>query len=429
MTEQGTATIRNYKAPRGLICVGISLLILYVLLGVARVPFHGDESTILYMAKDWFRLREAGIGALFYQPMPTEPMPQVLRLINGTLAPFSYGIVLNLAGLDDQAINGGWDWGSDWWQNQYYGHFPRPEVLFIGRWTSALSLCLALALFFASARLLIGAQLAFWAVLLVGLAPAVLLNGRRAMFEGAAFLGAALVWYAAARVVVRRARLGSWLFLGVACGLALAAKHTNVLLVAPIFVALAWQGRAHLWQSARSLLLATLIAIVTFLALNPSWWSAPLSVPREVLHLRSETLAHQNAVFGRPLSLAERLEALIAFPLGAPQYFEDTNNDWAAWLADSIDAYERGVSGVAWYAFAPLVYGLLVLGVTALMRLQVGALIGAALTGIGAALLITNTLMWQRYYLLLSFPLALVMALGLARLGELLRRAGVIRRA
>lgn len=197
MSEQLATPISHPKPPRRLALVGISLLTLYTLLGVARAPFHGDESTIVYMARDWFRLREEGVSALFYRPEPSEAMAQELRLVNGTLAPFSYGALLDLAGVESAALNGAWDWGGDWWQNQYYGHLPHPEVLFIARWTSALMLCLALALFWAAARRLIGDGEALIALALFGLMPSVLLNGRRAMFEGATFLGAALVWYAA----------------------------------------------------------------------------------------------------------------------------------------------------------------------------------------------------------------------------------------
>jgi 4-amino-4-deoxy-L-arabinose transferase-like glycosyltransferase len=293
-------------------------------------------------------------------------------------------------------------------------------VLFIGRWTSALALCLALALSFAAGRLLIGAPSAFLATLIAGLAPAVLLNARRAVFEGVAFLGAALIWYAAARLVAGKVRIGDWMLLGVACGLALAAKHTSLLLIAPIFIALLWYGRARLLRTLSRLALAAIMSAL-FLLLNPSWWSEPLRVPREVLRLRSATLTVQHELFGRPLSLHERLEALIAFPFGAPQYFEDTRYAWREWLADSIQGYERGLQGVTWYAAAPLVYLALLLGALTLRRERAGALLGIVLLGIGAALLLTNTLMWQRYYLLLTFPLAMLAALGLTRMVRSIR--------
>ncbi len=421
MSEQLATPISHPKPPRRLALVGISLLTLYTLLGVARVPFHGDESTILYMAQDWFRLREEGVSALFYRSEPSEAMAQELRLVNGTLAPLSYGALLDLAGVGGAALNGAWDWGGDWWQNQYYGHLPRPEVLFSGRWASALMLCLALALFFAAARRLIGDGEALLALALFGLMPSVLLNGRRAMFEGATFLGAALVWYAAARLVTGRAQRRDWLLLGAACGVALAAKHMNALLIGALFVALLWAGRAQLLQTARALTLSALLAGAVFSAFNPAWWTAPLVAPREVLRLRSQTLAAQNELFGRPFQLGERLEALIALPLGAPQYFEDTRHVWRDWLADSIQAYEGGAQGVAWYAAAPLLYGALALGAAEALRRRTGAFILITSSGVSAALFIANTLLWQRYYLSLTFPLALVAALGLARAAELLK--------
>lgn len=426
MIEQIASGNINHKALSRLLSIGIALLMLYALLGVRDAPFHGDESTILYMANDWFILREQGVSALHYRTLPLNPLAQELRLVNGTLSPLSYGLMLETAGTARSALNGPWDWSADWWENQYFERFPRPEVLFIGRWTSALAFCLALALFFAAARLLIGAPEAFLAVLIVGLAPAALLNSRRAMFEGIALLSAALLWYAAARLVAGKASINAWMLLGAAGGLALSAKHTNLLLIAPIFIALLWYGRAYLSRTLSKLALATGVMVAVFFALNPSWWSEPLRAPSEVLRLRSQLLSVQNELFGRPLALHERLEALIAFPFGAPQYFEDTRHAWREWLAESIQSYERGLQGVTWYAVAPLVYGLLALGALTLRRRRSGALIGVVLLGISIALLLMNTLMWQRYYLLLTFPLAMVTALGLTTIAQ---RARTFRRA
>jgi hypothetical protein len=429
MPEQSLPVTINRKAPCNLIGLGLSLLMLYILSGVAEAPFHGDESTILYMANDWFLLREQGISALHYRPDPPDLVPQILRLINGTLAPLTYGALLEAAQLDRNILNRPWAWDLGWWENIYYEHMPRPEALFIGRWASALMLCLAVALFFAAARKLIGAPQAFWATLLFGSLPAVLLNGRRAMFEGATFLGAALVWFAAARIAVGRARSRDWLLLGAASGVAMAAKHINVLLIAPIFLALLWQSRARRLKALSDLLIAAVSMIAIFLLLNPAWWSAPLQVPEQVLFWRNDTLAAQSEAFGRPLSLGERLEALIAFPFGAPQYFEDTLNPWRDWLGDSIPRYERGLQGIAWYALAPLIYLALLLGALSLLRRRTGALIGLAAFGIGFALLMTNTLMWQRYYLPLAFPLAMLVTLGLAQIAAILRHMRPFRHA
>ncbi|MDW8299459.1 MAG: glycosyltransferase family 39 protein [Anaerolineae bacterium] len=412
---------------RHLILFGFGLLLLYVLMGVADVPFHGDESTTLNMAKDWFRMRQHGFSALYYHPNPSEPYAQDLRLLNGTIPSLSYAIMLDLAGLNGEALNNIWHWGEDWWVNQYYGSFPRADVLFIGRWTSALTLCLALALFFASARLLVGIHRAFFAVLIIGLTPAVLLNGRRAVFEGATLLGLALVWYAAAQLVTGKVRLGNWLFFGAACGIALAAKHINLLLIMPTFAALLWYGRARLWQTLRATALSALVMSAVFLAFNPSWWVVPWFMPQEVLRLRTNMLAIQNTLLGRPLTIGERLEALVAFPLGVPQYFEEVSQPWYDWLAESIQGYERGFQGIAWYTLAPLVYVALIVGITTLPRLRTGAFIGITLLGMSVALLVTNTLMWQRYYLPLTFPLALLTTLGLTELAKLIRRALVAR--
>ncbi|MCE7947359.1 MAG: hypothetical protein DYG88_08020 [Chloroflexi bacterium CFX4] len=403
----------------------MSVLLLYAMLNVATVPFHGDESTILGMTNDWFRLTNEGVSALYYQPKRLESLgrgAQELRVLNGTLAPFMYGAALQVVGIGADALHGMWDWATDWWVNQYYGHFPRPDVLFVGRWASALALCVALACFFAAARRLLGRQPAYLALLILTFMPAVLLNGRRAVFEGVALLGAALIWLAAARLATGKTRYGDWLLLGAACGVALAAKHTNLLLIAPTFGALLWLGRATFIRTLRGLALAAALMGTLFLALNPAWWSDPFGVPREVLRLRAELLAIQTNAFGRNTTVGDRLLALVAFPFGAPQYFEDTNNAWQDWLAESIRSYENGAQGVAWYAAAPLVYALLLIGIASLPKQRAAALISIPLFGMAAGLFLSNPLLWQRYYLPLSFPLALLAALGVARLSALFLR-------
>ena len=77
--------------------------------------------------------------------------------------------------------------------------------------------------------------------------PAVLMNGRRAMFEGAHLAMFVLV----ALVAIDLARSNGrawwrWILLGVLCGFALAAKHTSVFTVIAVFIAL--RMLPWLWQ-------------------------------------------------------------------------------------------------------------------------------------------------------------------------------------
>src|SRR5215475_9177078 len=79
----------------------VSLLILYLLAGMTLAPFHGDESSTIYMSQDWYWLTH-DISQLFYRdpPLPGNGATnQQLRLINGPLSYYIVGSTWTLAGL------------------------------------------------------------------------------------------------------------------------------------------------------------------------------------------------------------------------------------------------------------------------------------------------------------------------------------------
>src|SRR5258708_32007769 len=148
---------------------------------------------------------------------------------------------------------------------------------------------LSIALVFAIARRVGGPSSAYIAALVYTSMPAVLLNGRRAMFEGATLLAVPLVIAAGLAVASRLGKPDAskqgrlWILFGLAVGFGMASKHILIVTIVPVFAALIFVGRRNLARTLAYSFTSAVIAFVLFIALNPTWWSAPLRVPGEVV--------------------------------------------------------------------------------------------------------------------------------------------------
>ncbi len=404
----------------------VGVLILYVLAGVWLVPFHGDESTIIYMARDWYILTHfRDLRSVLYNPA-LKPQTQALedqelRLLNGTLSKDGIGIGLSLAGITIDKLPGPWAWGFDWWVNRYYGHLPDNVVLFVSRLTSAWMTMLSVALVFVIARRLAGRGPAWIGTFVYATLPAVLLNGRRAVFEGATLLTLSLFILVAIELA-RRMRanrktpvLRNWLLLGAAAGLAMAAKHTAIVVIGPAFIMLLCLDWKRLLVTIRDMALASVVAAIVFLALNPAWWGAPLQMPGVVFELRSRMMGIQSSFYDEFAAVHNRLTAPLNLGFGRPQYYEDAQFDWTQWIGGQISAYEAAsLSGIDWHSLGVLTYVFPVIGLLALLaarNAQRLVFIGTTVFST-IAIVATNTLPWQRYYLPLSACLAVSFGIG-----------------
>jgi hypothetical protein len=162
-------------------------------------------------------------------------------------------------------------------------------------------------------------------------------------------------------------------------------------------------------------------AAIVFLALNPAWWSAPLQVPREVLHWRQELLAGQVRTFGGYTNPVDRLVALIGQPLGDPQYYEDRRG-WPEWIGGQIAAYEASwFAGLPGWPLTLLGFPVILLALLAIPRTPEIVVLMAVTVSTAAALFVLTPLPWQRYYLPLIAPYAILCAFG-TRFGWLTMR-------
>ncbi len=417
--------------------VWLAALALYVLAGVDSVPFHGDESSLIAMSRDYvYLVQQRDIEAVLYDPSPADPMEQELRLINGTVGKMAMGVAWDLAGLTAADLNRPWLWGADWEYNVRTGHLPGERLLRAARLSSAVLTVLSVIAVAGAAGLMGGRPAAWAAALIYATTPAVLLNGRRAMMEGSHL--AFSTWTALAALLILREqaqrpwstrRLG-WLYaaLGVLAGLAVASKHPAAMVVALTFAGVTLQPlrrlperRAWIGHAGR-VLGAGALALLVFLALNPAWWSDPLRMPGRVLEMRRTLLDQQVAGFGGYENWGERLAELATQAFGAhPQYYESPG--WAGWVADEIARYDGSLlagrpGGWGW---GVVVAVLTAAGAWTLARrwredVALGTLGWAA--GIALALLLATPLAWQRYYLPLQPPLAVLAGCGAAAIGR-----------
>lgn len=408
-------------------------LALYALAGYRDVPFHADEATIIAMSRDYHALVQSGdLDAVLYSATPDDPAMQALRIINGSVSKLAIGVAWDLAGHTVDDLNQPWDWSAPWSWNVQDNHMPSDGLLHAARLASALMLAASAWAVFAVGWLAAGGRWgAYAASVIYVLTPVVLVNGRRAMFEGALLLGSALVvlaavWWLRAGL---RPRWRHVVALGLAAGFALSSKHTAALtigIVWAVLVALIAFDRRAAWRTSLGALIAALVlAGVVFLLLNPVWWSDPLGMPEHVLDGRQTLLSGQRATYGAYDGVGEHVAGLIRRVAdGSPQYYEVAG--WDRWIGADITAYESrawtGIDGGVVGAFLRVVG--LVIGTAVLLDRAVAPqrdaaawLLLAWFWGTAAVLLALTPFDWQRYYLPLQPALAVVIAAAVARVG------------
>lgn len=427
---------------RRLDAIWLGLLALYVLAGAQPMPFHGDESTLIYMGRDYFYLLvEGDLSRLAYDPSwSTSPAEQHLRLLNGTVSKTVYGALAHGLGLSARELNEQWAWNRDYKWNEARGRIPNLELLGRARLISAAQLALAAVCLFALLQLTLNRPTAWIASALFVLHPNILINGRRAMMEGSHLLGLMLVLLAGAWLLQER-RWWRYALLGVCAGFALAAKHPNLVAGA---LALASCSMLPIWQLLRrrdkrairdlaGLALTGVIMIAVFLLMNPAWWDAPAQLPALVLAMRADLLGGQIEAFGGYQDFAEQVAGFFQFVfVGARQYFEVAA--WAAYapITAQIAGYESsGWAGILFIGAAGR------LGLVCLLLSLLGAaailydkrvlaehrlLLLLWISGTGLFTLLVTPLPWARYYLPLLPALIILVSHALVAVARWLWR-------
>ncbi|RPJ01792.1 MAG: hypothetical protein EHM39_02815, partial [Chloroflexi bacterium] len=127
-----------------LILIDVALLLalgLYTAAGLRHVPFHGDEATFVHMSRDYDTLTHQGDpGRLHYRRPLWRSELQYLRMMNGTINPYSIGLAWDLAGYRVHDLNHNWEWIEEppgpwdqWGLNIRAGNKPHDDLLAVAR--------------------------------------------------------------------------------------------------------------------------------------------------------------------------------------------------------------------------------------------------------------------------------------------------------
>ena len=185
---QSPASSRAARAGvwRAVDLVFLLVLSVYVVGGLDLAPFHADESTIIFMSRDYaYQFIDGDLDRVRYDPDAPLINETQLRLINGTLSKTLIGLAWHSAGYTIDDLNTDWDWGGDWDYNVAANHLPSAELLYVARLPQALLMAASVWAIFALGWRLGGRGTAYAAALYLALSPPLLLNGRRAMMEAA----------------------------------------------------------------------------------------------------------------------------------------------------------------------------------------------------------------------------------------------------
>ena len=226
----------------------LTLLAIYIFAGMRSVPFHGDESTTIWMSQDfYYAVVEGDIARLQYSEAPPNETEQHLRIVAAPLPKYIIGLAWTLDGYTPENINDQWLWGAGWDYNLQNGHIPTNNLLMTSRLASTIMLIGSMLIVYQIARIIGGTPVAYLASLYYTLNPAILINGRRAMLEGTSLFFLLLVILAGLWLLKHRT-WGATLLLGVASGLAVASKHPNTFTVIIVFITI---GAYSVYRSTR----------------------------------------------------------------------------------------------------------------------------------------------------------------------------------
>lgn len=443
-------TIFNNRSLRD--AIFLLLLMIYILAGTSIVPLHGDESTQIYMGRDfYYQFVQQDLSRVLYSEAPetiseSAAAEQHLRLLNGTLPKYLFGLAAYVGGYNFADINDQWDWCCDLEYNRNNGHIPSDDLLLRARWMSSVLLAAGGVVIFLIGRAAGGRPVAYLVSLYYALNPVLLLNGRRAMMEGGLIFFSLLVVLAGI-VFIRTEKTGwktvlSVIFLSTASGLAVASKHTAAFGVAVIFVgcwaaallnAEAQRRRENKSQTTKvrhisPLLKNTLLLLFTgiaafgiFYALNPAWWGSPLARIGTVLHLRTELLDGQMQFFGGYANFVEQSAGFFRQVfIALPQYYEVAN--WQDFIGEQITYYEaspwRGISiggtllgGMVFLVLATAGMGFLWRDKAVSFGVRVLVILYGVVIPI--LMLLLTPLEWQRYYVPVYPAVGLLASVGL----------------
>ena len=332
----------------------------YALCGLPTVPFHPDESTYLYMSRDFDLLfKQANPAAVGWQAAGQPADVLRYRLLDAPLAHYLPGLGRLLGGYASPTAHD-WNWSADWAANVAAGSLPEAGELVAARWPAAVLTVLSVWPLYGIGLRLGGLPAAVGSTLLYGLSGLVLLHGRRAMSEGPLlFFTLATVWL----VLYRPRQVWLW---GAAAALAVAAKLSGLALLPVLAAGSLWrpsgekiaaaQSAWTAWLARRSGRLfagAASFAAACYL-LTPALWAQPVQGISAMLLVRQQLSGSMTGALSAAApsqvsrSLGDRLFAMLYHVYFAPPAFWDVPN-YAAQTASAEQSYLAAPIQVGWH--------------------------------------------------------------------------------
>jgi 4-amino-4-deoxy-L-arabinose transferase-like glycosyltransferase len=381
---------------------------LFILGGLAQVPFHPDESTYLYMSSDLELFIQDPLS-MRYDPAVQEDARQRYRLLDAPLGRLAIGVARRLAGY--AALPSDWNWRRIWEVNVAAGALPASDLLLAGRLATSLLGLLALICLYQAGRRMDRPLTGWLAAGFLALNALYLLHARRAMAEGPLLLGVCLALWGFIDGERR-----PWLA-GLGAALALNAKQSALPLLPVGLLAVVWlvdtspalRWRRRLYNAMQYLLVLTILTA----ALNPWLWRQPVVALRAALAERNRLLALQVADMREIApqqvldTAGERLMAVTAHLfLTSPSFAEVGNyrsataSAEAAYLSNPLHSLLRGtVGGVVLLVLFLLGLSLALANLRRVSPSQRRVLVLVLLAGALqlAAIVAAVPLAWQRY--------------------------------
>jgi 4-amino-4-deoxy-L-arabinose transferase-like glycosyltransferase len=424
--------------------VWLGFLTVYILLGVPITSYHGDETTLLYSTHDYVTLFIQRNPQALLVEWPIDNELEYISIASSSLGRFTTGFGWHVAGFsEDDLPRENFDWNLDYYSNYARGLIPNFPLMVAMRLPSAIFLALSAVAMFGIGYYFGGLPMAVFVSALYAFNPVILLNGRRALQEGA-LLCFGLFTILLGIIISQRRERGKtvgvlwWVALTLASGFTLASKNNGFIYITAAFL---WIGLPELLRprlsrivrTGMTLTLCGVAVIALFIVLSPALWSDPPA------RLRDATAARLSAMNGQmrddpeaPSSMERRVTDILTQPFMRPlaHYEGAYSNTYTAQL-DLIAAYEASpLSGIHFGALlGGALTGLALFGVIANFTTRLRTYRSPALSlGLTAWLLVNLgpllwvPLPWQRYFLSIIPVYSLFAAVGLWSLVGLVQR-------
>ncbi len=353
--------------------------------GIPGVPFHPDETSILYQSRD-LELLFSEPRSLLWDPEAEDTLDQTYRSLNAPLPKYVVGLGRLLSGTEPRTQDVDWDWSADWSENVLKGALPPDRMLYGARAAGTLLLPFSMLFLYLTGSRLGGGFVGIASALLLAFHALILLHTRRAMAEGVLAFGVTFALWSALL-----ADRKPWLA-GLASAVAFSAKYSAAPFVITGAIATLWRssGSSNPRRPLRNLAEYAAVLAAVVLAVHPFLWSNPLRAGLRMLETRQSLLSRQVLELGAASpgfimdSGRERLAGLIGHLFTTPPQFEEVGN-----YHDQLEAAQTGYLRVPGHALLRGVLG----GGLMLAATLIGMLAGSGAVSGNARDLRTHTLL------------------------------------